>query len=76
VVAALRRLVTSARKRDVDCVAVLLATTSEALAVESNFWREVGCNIFWIGGDRRMMTLALAKRKLDVERSLGIAAAS
>jgi len=71
VVAALRHIVGAARRRGIDSVAVLLATDSEGLRKETAFWREMGVTIFWIGGDRRMLTLAMERRRLDVEQSLG-----
>lgn len=70
VVAALRRIVAAATRRGVDTVAVLLATDSEGLKREAAFWREMGVSIFWIGGDRRMMSLAMKRRREDVEQSL------
>ncbi|GAP38062.1 HpcH/HpaI aldolase family protein [Piscinibacter sakaiensis] len=70
VVAALRRMVGAAARRGIDSVAVLLATSSDALREEAAFWREMGVSIFWVGGDRRMMSLAMARRREDVEASL------
>jgi len=70
VVAALRRIVGAASSRGIDSVAVLLATDSEGLRKEAAFWREMGVTIFWIGGDRRMMSLAMERRRADVEQSL------
>jgi 4-hydroxy-2-oxoheptanedioate aldolase len=72
VIAALRRVVGAATKRGIDSVAVLLATDSEGLRKEAAFWREMGVTIFWIGGDRRMMSLAMERRRADVTASLGI----
>lgn len=71
VVAALRRVVGAARKRGIDAVAVLLASDSAALEAEAKAWREMGVTIFWIGGDRRMMSLAMRNRRADVIAALG-----
>jgi 4-hydroxy-2-oxoheptanedioate aldolase len=73
VVAALRRVVGAAARRGIDSVAVLLATDSEGLRKETAFWREMGVTIFWIGGDRRMMSLAMERRRADVAASLTMA---
>jgi hypothetical protein len=73
VVAALRRVVGAASRRGIDSVAVLLATDSEGLRKETAFWREMGVTIFWIGGDRRMMSLAMERRRADVAASLTMA---
>lgn len=72
VIVALRKIVGAASARGIDSVAVLLATDSESLRKEADFWRTMGVTIFWIGGDRRMMTLAMDRRRADVEASLGI----
>lgn len=72
VIAALRRIVGAAARRGIDSVAVLLATDSEGLKQEAAFWREMGVTIFWVGGDRRMMTLAMDQRRRDVAESLGL----
>lgn len=73
VIAALRRIVGAAARRGIDSVAVLLATDPQALREEAVFWREMGVTIFWIGGDRRMMSLAMERRRADVAAGLGIA---
>jgi 4-hydroxy-2-oxoheptanedioate aldolase len=72
VIEALRCIVGAASRRGIDSVAVLLATDSEGLRKEAAFWRELGVTIFWIGGDRRMMSLAMERRRADVAASLGI----
>lgn len=72
VVAALKRVVAAADRRGINSVAVLLATNSEELKKEAEYWREMGITIFWVGGDRRMMSLAMDQRRKDVEDSLKI----
>ena len=72
VVAALRKVVGAAARRGIDSVAVLLATDSESLRKETAYWRDMGVTTFWIGGDRRMMSLAMERRRADVRASLGL----
>lgn len=70
VVEALRGVVKAARRRKVDSVAVLLASTPEALKEETAFWKDAGSTVFWVGGDRRLFTIALRQRMAQVGAAL------
>lgn len=72
VVDAVRGMVRKARRKNVDTVAVLLASDPVKLKEEVEFWKEVGATIFWVGGDRRLFTLAARQRMAQVKVSLSI----
>lgn len=70
VVDLLRTMVKKAGARGVDTVAVLLASDSESLKREVAFWQEAGITTYWVGGDRRLFSLALKNRMQQVEGML------
>lgn len=70
VVAALSKVVQSARSRNVETIAVLLASNDADLREETAFWRRMGATAFWVGGDRRMFTVALRQRMAQVQASI------
>ncbi len=70
VVAALEKVVHGARRRNVETIAVLLASNDADLRQETAFWRGMGATAFWVGGDRRMFTVALRQRMAQVQASL------
>jgi 4-hydroxy-2-oxoheptanedioate aldolase len=70
VVTALRGMVRKAKQKNVQTVAVLLASNSNDLKEEVEFWREVGATIFWVGGDRRLFTIAAQQRMTQVRNTL------
>lgn len=61
-----------ARQKNVDTVAVLLSSDAAALKEEVEFWKSVGATIFWVGGDRRLFTLAARQRMTQVENILAV----
>lgn len=70
VVEAVRGIARKARERNVDTVAVLLASDPAALREEVAFWKSVGASIFWVAGDRRLFTLAARQRMAQVTATL------
>ena len=70
VVAALEKVVHGARRRNVETIAVLLASNDADLREETAFWRRMGATAFWVGGDRRMFTVALRQRMAQVQAGL------
>jgi len=47
-----------------------MGTTGEALQRQSAYWEGLGATSFWIGGDRRILSLALRARTELVAASL------
>lgn len=71
VVEALSAMSRKARAKNIDTVAVLLASDAEALKKEVAFWQGVGITTYWVGGDRRLFSIALAQRMQQVQGALG-----
>jgi 4-hydroxy-2-oxoheptanedioate aldolase len=74
VVSALRGMVRKARQKNVETVAVLLASEADELKEEVEFWKEVGATAFWVGGDRRLFTIAARQRMAQVSDTLSLKA--
>lgn len=72
VVEAVRGMARKARQKNVDTVAVLLSSDAAALKEEVEFWKSVGATIFWVGGDRRLFTLAARQRMTQVKNILAV----
>lgn len=70
VLAALSIVADAARRHGVDLSAALMGTTGEALQCQSAYWEGLGATSFWIGGDRRILSLALRARTALVQASL------
>jgi len=70
VLAALASVADAARRHGVDLSAALMGTTGEALQRQSAYWEGLGATSFWIGGDRRILSLALRARTELVAASL------
>jgi 4-hydroxy-2-oxoheptanedioate aldolase len=66
----LRTIVAKAGAKGIDTVAVLLGSDPAGLARELAFWKEAGVTTYWVGGDRRLFTLALRQRMSQVQAGL------
>ncbi|MBN9428385.1 MAG: aldolase [Burkholderiales bacterium] len=67
---ALRRISAAARAQGLDVVAPLLSSELPALEQETAFWREAGASIFWAGSDRRLLAVAMRRRRAAVEQCI------
>lgn len=70
VVDVLRTIVAKASAKGIDTVAVLLASDATSLAKEVAFWKDAGITTYWVGGDRRLFSMALRQRMGQVRASL------
>lgn len=66
----LQTIVAKASAKGVDTVAVLLGSDPAGLAREVAFWKRAGVTTYWVGGDRRLFTLALRQRMTQVQATL------
>jgi 4-hydroxy-2-oxoheptanedioate aldolase len=66
----LQVIVAKASAKGVDTVAVLLGSDTASLAKEVAFWKKAGVTTYWVGGDRRLFTLALRQRMTQVQANL------
>ena len=66
----LRTIVARAGAKGIDTVAVLLGSDASSLSRELAFWKEAGVTTYWVGGDRRLFTLALRQRMTQVQAHL------
>ena len=66
----LRTIVAKAGAKGIDTVAVLLGSDASSLSRELAFWQEAGVTTYWVGGDRRLFTLALRQRMTQVQSHL------
>ncbi|MGB6103354.1 MAG: aldolase/citrate lyase family protein [Pusillimonas sp.] len=74
--AALSKIAAAAARNGVDISAALMGTTAAQLGEQSAYWRSLRATSFWVGGDRRILSLSLRQRTQLVQDSLTAGPAS